>query len=196
MTVQQPGAAFTRGTVKVGEFELDYAGKPGGRERDSGVLPGSAGLEMSLAKDVLARNHRVVEINPPGWGGKDDLSRPMPMSEIGELLAGAADQLVGGPYFVIGTSMGGTNALYAAARLPRRIRGLILEGSMSPARLTDLHAPPPVPADPGKEPSAAEPDYPLPPFNPRKPWATEDFIHAADGQPLQHVPLGDARVPP
>lgn len=180
--VDRPGSQFAQAEVVVGEFTLDYvyAGPP---DADVTVVsfPGSAGLEMSVAKDTLAQNFQVVEINPPGWSGKDDLARPMAMSELGELLGEAANQLVPRPYFLIGTSMGGTNAVYAAARNPERVRGLILEGSMSPSTPNDMRLPPPVlPADANGDQVAPEPaglpPYPLPPLNPKKPWATEEFV--------------------
>lgn len=169
-----PGASFVRATSPAGEFILDYA--HAGPE-DSAVtivsLPGSAGLEMSTAKDALARKYRVLEINPPGWGGKADLNRKMSMSEVGALLAEAVDHLVNGPHYLIGTSMGGVNALYVAASHPDRVRGIILEGSMAPARLEDLNGPPEAA---GENSGAEESDYPLPPVHPKKPWATAEYI--------------------
>jgi pimeloyl-ACP methyl ester carboxylesterase len=168
----QPGSAFRFGSVTAGEFTLDYAeAGPCDTPVTLVSLPGSAGLEMSTAKDILAQNWRVLEINPPGWGTKDDLHRPMEVSEIGELLAEAAAQLVDGPYHLLGTSMGGCNAIHAAASHPERVSGLILEGSMSPVAPQDLRMPAPaqVETDDG-------PNYPLPPVDPRKPWATEDYI--------------------
>jgi pimeloyl-ACP methyl ester carboxylesterase len=181
---EQPGSGFTRGTVSAGEFTLDYieSGPPNAAITVVS-FPGSAGLETSVAKDILAQSVRVVEINPPGWGGKDDLAREMDMSECGRILAEAANKLVEGQYFIIGTSMGGANAIHAAALQPERVRGLILEGSMAPSAPEDLRMPPPVP--PGSESdqtpppatdSAEAPAYPLPPFNPKKPWATDDYV--------------------
>jgi pimeloyl-ACP methyl ester carboxylesterase len=174
-----PGATFRHGTVRAGGFTLDYAeAGPADAEVTLVSFPGSAGIEMSTAKDDLARRHRVVEINPPGWGGREDLARPMPVGEIGTVLGEAANQLVDGTYFIIGTSMGGVNAIHAAAQYPDRVRGVILEGGMAPAQLEDLIVPPPV--VPENDATAAEgegePAYPVPPFDPRKPWATEEFV--------------------
>jgi pimeloyl-ACP methyl ester carboxylesterase len=185
--VERPGSLFVMGSVPTGEFTLDYAvAGPVDAEATLVSFPGSAGLEMSTAKDALACVYRVVEINPPGWGGKDDLSREVDMQELGRLLVDAANKLVPGSYHILGTSMGGVNAIHAAALHPDRVRGLILEGSMAPARPEDLWAPPPaiVDATAVGEPaySTADADastaaaYPLPPFNPKKPWATEDFV--------------------
>jgi pimeloyl-ACP methyl ester carboxylesterase len=166
-----PGAAFRRGTVPAGEFTLDYASAGPDDARLTLVsLPGSAGLELSAAKDRLAAEYRVIEINPPGWGGKSDLTRPMSQAELGELLAQAATALTDGPFALLGTSMGGTNALYLAAAVPDRVLGIVLEGGMSPAAPEDVRVPPPA-GRPG--PPAA---YPLPPVHPGKPWATHEYM--------------------
>ncbi|GAA4351890.1 alpha/beta fold hydrolase [Angustibacter luteus] len=182
MVVQQPGAPFTYGTVKAGEFVLDYAeARPDAPTETLVSFPGSAGLEMSPSKDILAERYRVIEINPPGWGGKDDLNRPMPMAETAQLLAEAANQLVQDRYYILGSSMGGVNAVYAAAAHPERVKGIILEGGMAPAREQDVIVPPPPrpePDAPVQAPFQSEgaPQYPQPPVNPKKPWATDEFI--------------------
>ncbi|MGW1563020.1 alpha/beta fold hydrolase [Streptomyces sp. NPDC002144] len=166
---EAPGAAFRRGVVNAGEFTLDYAeAGPVGPRATIVSLPGSAGLEMSTAKDLLAAEYRVIEINPPGWGGKTDLNRPMAQSELGTLLAEAATKLVDGPFVVLGTSMGGINALYLAAQEKERVLGVVLDASMGPSTAEDLIAPP---VDPGAE-------IPLPPTHPKKPWADRDYLAA------------------
>ncbi|KAL3460180.1 hypothetical protein BJX64DRAFT_290502 [Aspergillus heterothallicus] len=160
--VTLPGAGFVHKTVPAEEFTLHYA--EAGPSNPAGTivsLPGSAGLEMSTAKDQLAERYRVVEINPPGWGDHADVSRELPQSEIGVLLAEAVKQLVDGPFVLIATSMGGANALYLAEQIPERVRGIVLEGSMAPCRPQhDL--------------------YPLstsqPPIHPKKPWATPGYV--------------------
>ncbi|MGD6749744.1 alpha/beta fold hydrolase [Streptomyces sp. BH105] len=171
--VNVPGSAFRRGTVPAGEFTLDYAeAGPSDAPVTLVSLPGSAGLEMSTAKDRLIDTYRVIEINPPGWGGKTDVNRPLPQSELGDLLAEAATTLVDGPFVVLGTSMGGANALYLTARSTDRVRGIVLEGSMSPARPEDLRMPPADEETTPKDPA----DYPLPPVHRNKPWATHAYM--------------------
>ncbi|MFD5258269.1 alpha/beta fold hydrolase [Streptomyces bobili] len=171
--VNAPGGAFRRGTVPAGEFTLDYAeAGPADAPVTLVSLPGSAGLEMSTAKDCLIDAYRVIEINPPGWGGRTDVDRPLPQSELGDLLAEAATALVDGPFVVLGTSMGGTNALYLAANVSDQVRGIVLEGSMAPSRPEDLRMPPPAEDATPKDPK----DYPLPPVHPNKPWATHEYM--------------------
>ncbi len=176
MTVEitKPGKDFQHGTVAAGDYTLDYAAA-GPSDADVTIVsfPGSAGLEMSTAKDQLATKYRVVEINPPGWGGRGELTQKMTMGEIAAILSDAADQLIAGRYVLIGTSMGGINAIHAAAAAPERVQGIILEGSMAPALPDDLWFPEPPKVDPDAAPAEG---YPLPPVNPKKPWADEDFI--------------------
>lgn len=178
---KQPGEAFRHDTVKAGEFVLDYAeAGPADAPVTIVSLPGSAGLEMSRAKDELAQRHRLIEINPPGWAGKDDLDRPITTSELGALLAEAIGSLVTGEFFLIGTSMGGANALEVAAVLSDRVRGIVLEGSMAPTQDADHHIPPAQILAAAKTldapPPGAPSDYPLPPTHPKKPWATPEFV--------------------
>ncbi|MGW2890014.1 bifunctional 3-(3-hydroxy-phenyl)propionate/3-hydroxycinnamic acid hydroxylase [Streptomyces griseoruber] len=159
--VPRPGAAFTRATVPAAEFTLHYAeAAPTAALGTIVSLPGSAGLEMSTAKDRLAERYRVVEINPPGWGDQTDVSRPMSQSEIGALLAEAVAHLVDGPFVLLATSMGGANALHLAARIPDRVQGIILEASMAPSRPEDLRS----------LPTGA------PVIHPNKPWATPGYV--------------------
>ncbi|KAJ5390464.1 uncharacterized protein N7496_001532 [Penicillium cataractarum] len=159
--VTLPGAKFVHKTIPALEFTIHYA--EAGPSNPAGTIvsiPGSAGLEMSTAKDQLAGRYRVLEVNPPGWGDQTDVSRPMPQSEIGVILARAVEQLVDGPFVLIATSMGGGNAMYLASQMPDRVRGIILEGSMTPCRPQDL-----------RPMSTSQP-----PIHPKKPWATQAYV--------------------
>lgn len=179
--VEMPGREFKHATIPAAGFTLDYAIAGPAHGKTIVSLPGSAGLEMSIAKDLLAKKYRVIEINPPGWGGKTDLDRAMSQEEIGKLLAEAVDKLVSDSYVLIGTSMGGTNALWLAYHAPTRVRGIVLEGSMAPAVLEDLKVP--LISKEQREAMAravdvksGAPSFPAPPTHPRKPWATADFF--------------------
>lgn len=179
--VALPGQAFRFSTVTVGDWELDYAeAGPSSPAATIVSLPGSAGVEMSTAKDRLAQWYRVVEINPPGWGGRGALNAPMSQEDIGGVLAEAATKLVEGRFYLLGTSMGGANALYVAARRPDRVIGVIHEGSMAPSRLEDLQMPPLTQEQREMMAQALERGdplpYPAPPPHPRKPWSTAEFF--------------------
>jgi pimeloyl-ACP methyl ester carboxylesterase len=175
--MEEPGKGFRIDAVQAGGFTLKYAeAGPSSPKATIVSLPGSGGLEMSTAKDILAQSYRVIELNPPGWGDQTDLDRPMAQSELGGILAEAIRKLVRGPYYLIGTSMGGANALFVAAIDPDNVLGIIHEGSMAPCRLDDMRLPPPtkeqMDAAYGGGSGAIVPNYPVPPVHPRKPWAT------------------------
>lgn len=176
-----PGKPFKQGHVEAGGFTLVYAAAgPADAPATIVSLPGSAGLEMSTAKDKLAEKYRVIEINPPGWAGREDLTRPMSQQELGALLGEAANTLVAGRYFLLGTSMGGANALYLAEAYPDRVLGIIFEGSMAPAR-GDVDVKVPPMTDEQRESmveavSAGRNPYPSRAPHPRKPWATDAYV--------------------
>ena len=179
--MEMPGKNFKWGTIEAAGFTLDYAeAGPANPKATIVSLPGSAGLEMSTSKDRLAQTYRVIEINPPGWAGKDDVNRPMPQSEVGAILAEAIGKLVKGKFYVIGTSMGGANALFVAEHLPDQVAGIIHEGSMAPCRPEDMMMPAPtkeqIEAMHQMGESGAPPNYPMPPIHPNKPWATHEVM--------------------
>lgn len=188
--VPMPGREFRDGHVEAGGFRLQY--KEAGRA-DAPVLislPGSAGIEMSRAKDLLISNYRIIEINPPGWGDDPELTREMEQEEIGKILGEAANKLVTGSYHVLGTSMGGGNALWLAYHYPQRVKSIVLEAGMAPLRHSDLTNPlieraqvrqrleagqSPVGPPPGAQPANGAAAYPTPTVNPAKPWATREY---------------------
>jgi len=134
-----PGAGFKQGDVAVRGYRLLYAIAGEGPVLVS--LPGSAGLEMSRGKDLLARHCTVVELNPPGWGPRNDVSGTMDQRELADLLAEALEALELGPCHLLGTSMGGVNALWLALNHPGRVKSLILDAAMTFADPAHLRNP-------------------------------------------------------
>src|SRR5699024_11497668 len=105
--VFRPGRDFISGTVEARGYTLDYAwAGPKHPEATIVSLPGSAGMEMSTAKDLLIGQYRVIEINPPGWGTRDDLDTHMDQSELGTILSEDIVIMVGWVFIVIGNSLG------------------------------------------------------------------------------------------
>lgn len=170
------GAPFKRGVVASFGYEVPYAQAGSGDVIIS--LPGSAGLEMSTAKDMLAGDFRVIELDPPGWGETQPLQAEMKQRQLAIILAEAVSALGVERYHLIGTSMGGTNAMWVAQQFPDRVRSLTLEGPMVFCRPEDLVNPDTSFIDALRS-GAPAPDvsaYPAPPPHPRKPWATADFF--------------------
>lgn len=174
----EPGSKFKRGVVASYGYEIPYADAGEGDVIVS--LPGSAGLEMSTAKDLLAEKFRVIELDPPGWGDTPALAAEMKQQQLAVILADAIKALGIETYHLVGTSMGGTNAFWLAAQFPDRVKSIILEGPMLLNRTEDLVNPDEsfIHALRAGAPAPDMSAYPAPPAHPRKPWATADFFRA------------------
>ncbi|MEQ6335697.1 alpha/beta hydrolase [Sphingobium sp. MK2] len=171
-----PGKDFKRGTVESYGYVVPYA--EAGEGEVVVFLPGSAGLEMSTAKDMLSAEYRVIELDPPGWGETPQVTARMKQRQLAVILADALIELGVETCHLVGTSMGCTNAMWIAEQFPDRVQSLVLEGPMLFYRSEDL-------ANPDEGPiialrnGAPPPDvsaYPAPPAHPNKPWATADFF--------------------
>lgn len=123
---QAPGAAFRRHAVEVAGVEVGYW------EAGSGpplvMLPGSAGLDFSVAMDLLALDFRVIALDPPGWGNAPDTGRVNTRRELAEQMAGAVEAIGIERYALVGTSMGGSVALFMALSHPERLSAVVLDG--------------------------------------------------------------------
>jgi pimeloyl-ACP methyl ester carboxylesterase len=123
-----PGSKFKQSDVEVRGHRLLYARAGDGPTLVS--LPGSAGFELSFGKDLLAERFTVVELNPPGWGPRDDVSGKLDQRDLADILAEAIDKLGLGPVHLLGTSMGGVNALWIALNHPSMVKSLVLDAAM------------------------------------------------------------------
>jgi pimeloyl-ACP methyl ester carboxylesterase len=133
-----PGSKFQQNEVEVRGYRLLYASAGDGPVIVS--LPGSAGFELSFGKDLLAERFTVVELNPPGWGPRDDVSGKLDQRDLADILAEAIDKLGFGAVHLLGTSMGGVNALWMALNHASMVKSLVLDAAMAfmePAYLRD-----------------------------------------------------------
>ena len=94
-----------------------------------GTAIDSAELSYGPSLPALARHHRVVALDWPGYGLSERPPSDMSMSELMELLAGFMDQVSVERAHLAGFSMGGAVALGFALRAPQRIESLTLIGS-------------------------------------------------------------------
>jgi len=174
----QPGADFKRGVVSAFGYEVPFAEAGTGDAIIS--LPASAGLEMSKAKDMLARDYRVIELDPPGWGETPSVAAAMKQRHLAAILAAAVEEIGIERYIVMGTSLGGVNALWLARQFPDRVSAMVLEAPMAFYRQEDLINPEAekmIQAIRSGALSRYDADIPPPPVHPQKPWATTDFFH-------------------
>jgi pimeloyl-ACP methyl ester carboxylesterase len=121
---------------------------------------------------------RVIELNPPGWGGQSPLQHRIDQRDLATVLAAAVEELGIGDYHLHGASMGGVTALWLAVQFPSRVRSLSIEGGMNFVRECDFISMESIRV---LERMVAEqnPDgegYPRAAPHPRKPWLNAEFF--------------------
>jgi len=170
-----PGSKFKRGSVEAFGYEIFYAESGEGDTLVS--VPGSAGLEMSVAKDMLAENFRVIEFDLPGWGESPAVHAKMRLRQLATILVAALDELTIEKYHLLGTSMGANVALWLASMQPEKVLSMTFEGPMLFHTQDDLRNPvdviPMIQQGLEYDPTI----YPAPPPHPMKPWADERYFH-------------------
>ncbi|HLX89602.1 MAG TPA: alpha/beta hydrolase, partial [Acidimicrobiales bacterium] len=86
------------------------------------------GADWDLVADRLARDHRVLVPDRPGYGASTP--EPLGMAENSELLAELLVAKGSAPATVVGHSYGGGVSVLLAHRHPELVRGLVLVGSV------------------------------------------------------------------
>ncbi|MGI4880895.1 MAG: alpha/beta fold hydrolase [Janthinobacterium lividum] len=121
-----PGKGFKEGYVDVDGWHVHYIEKGKGPVIVS--MPGSGGMEFSTAKDILANEFRVIEINPPGWGPDELTPRVRDMKDMAQVFLHVLDKLGVGKFHVLGTSMGCNHAAWVTLLAPDRVLSFTGEG--------------------------------------------------------------------
>ncbi len=103
-------------------------------------LHGAGGLRINPAHKLLARHHRVIAFEMPGFGASPENARTQDQAELAGTMAHAASALGLDRFNLMGTSFGARTALYLAAQTPERVVALVLE---SPAAIRPAGAAPP-----------------------------------------------------
>lgn len=100
-------------------------------------LPGSHRDFRWLAA-ALRNEVRLVRIDMPGFGGSAMRDPPRAWPKLAALVSAFAEQVIGGPYAVLGHSFGGPLATHVAVHDPR-VRGLVWLASVGlrPHRLLE-----------------------------------------------------------
>lgn len=89
---------------------------------------GSSSTSFAFQLDELARSHRVVAWDAPGYGRSADPGGPPGMLGYAETVAEVIKEL-GGPVHLLGVSWGGVIALQLALTSPELLRGMLLLGA-------------------------------------------------------------------
>jgi len=87
---------------------------------------GASRLVWRRAAPRLARERLVLAPDLPGLGGSAPAGSGFDLDEVAGVLAGALSERAGGPFDLLGTSLGGAVAVHLAAGYPELVRRLIL----------------------------------------------------------------------
>lgn len=116
---------FREGYVEADGFRIRYM--EAGRGTPLVHLHGTGGPRLTPAHDLLSRQHRVVLFEMPGFGQSPENTRTRTMPELAATMALAIKNLGVDAFDLMGTSFGGTTALWLALQEPGRVRALVLE---------------------------------------------------------------------
>lgn len=116
---------FREGFVEADGFRIRYL--EAGQGAPLVHLHGAGGPRLTPAHDLLARHFRVVAFEMPGFGQSPENDRTRSMSELASTMARAVANLGLDTFNLMGTSSGGTTALWLALQAPERVLALVLE---------------------------------------------------------------------
>ena len=122
--------AFREGFVEADGFRIRYM--TAGEGTALVHLHGAGGMRVSPAHELLARKHRVIAFEMPGFGASAENTRTRDQAELARTMAAAAGALGLDRFDLWGTSFGGKTALWLAAQSPELLTALVLE---SPAAI-------------------------------------------------------------
>ncbi len=74
---------------------------------------------------LLGTNHRVIAADLPGFGESPALGDGFDLEEVAGAVADSLAQEAGGPFDLVGNSLGGAVAFLLALRHPERVRRLV-----------------------------------------------------------------------
>ena len=118
--------SFREGFVEADGFRIRYMEDGDGPPLVH--LHGAGGLSLTPAHDLLARTHRVIAFEMPGFGDSAANTRSLTMRNLAATMAEAAEALGLSSFDLLGSSFGGKVSLWLAALHPSLVRTLVLEG--------------------------------------------------------------------
>ena len=130
--------AFKEGYVEADGFRIRYV--EDGHGPPLMHLHGAGGLRLTPAHDLLSRRFRVVVFEMPGFGESPENTRTENMPELASTMAQAVTKLGIETFNLMGTSFGGTTALWLTLQAHGRVLALVLE---APAAIRPQGSAPP-----------------------------------------------------
>jgi pimeloyl-ACP methyl ester carboxylesterase len=120
-----PGAGFREGAVEADGFRIRCM--EAGQGMPLVHLHGAGGLRLTRGHDLLARHHRVIALEMPGFGTSPKNTRTQSMDQLAATMAAAVTALGIDTFNLMGTSFGGKVALWLALQQTQRVQALVLE---------------------------------------------------------------------
>jgi pimeloyl-ACP methyl ester carboxylesterase len=132
MAEQSTVSAFVERKVDADSFTIRYleAEPPSGGGSPLICIHGAGGLRLSPMHETLARTHRIIALETPGFGASPANERSRDMAELAATLCAAVAALGIPSYNLMGTSFGGKLATHMALQEGDKLQSLIL---LSPA---------------------------------------------------------------
>jgi pimeloyl-ACP methyl ester carboxylesterase len=132
------GEAFAEGFVEADGFRIRYV--EAGNGPPLICLHGGGGLRLAPAHDILAKKHRVIAFEMPGFGASPENCRSASTEDLGRSMNAAAAALGLDRYSIMGTSFGSKVALWMAIERPKAVESIVL---ISPAAIREYQGPVP-----------------------------------------------------
>jgi pimeloyl-ACP methyl ester carboxylesterase len=183
MAEQSKVAAFVERKVDAHGFTIRFleGGPPSGGAVPLICIHGAGGLRLSPTHEILARTHRVIAFETPGFGTSPVNERSRDMAELAGNLCAAVAALGVTSYNLMGTSFGGKLATHMALRDGEKMQALIL---LSPAVFRPAGRPPMATPEERRKVMHAHPErFPLPPHNPEEDSKHQTLVRRLIGPP-------------
>ena len=141
-----PAVPFEEGFVEADGFRVRYL--EAGEGPPMVCLHGAGGPRISPGYELLARHHRVIAFEVPGFGSSAVNDRSGSMEELAATMCEAVAGLGLSQITLLGSSFGGRLALWMAVREPERLVSLVLvaPAAILPERPAGQGGPPSDPA--------------------------------------------------
>jgi pimeloyl-ACP methyl ester carboxylesterase len=183
MAEQCTVSAFVERKVDADSFTIRYlAASPQSNGTDPLIcIHGAGGLRLSPMHEMLARTHRLVAFETPGFGSSPANERSRDMAELAATLCAAVGALGIRSYNLMGTSFGGNLATHMALQEAEKVQSLIL---LSPAVFRPAERPAMGTPEQRREVMHAHPErFPLAPSNPEVDSKQETLVRRLIGPP-------------
>jgi pimeloyl-ACP methyl ester carboxylesterase len=183
MVEQNTGSAFVERKIDADGFAIRYL--EAGRKSDGTVpvicIHGAGGLRLSPMHEMLAKTHRVIAFETPGFGASATNERSRDMADLATTLCAAIAALGISDYNLMGTSFGGKLATHMALQDRDKVQSLVL---LSPAVFRPSERPSMATPEERRKVMHAHPErFPLAPADPDVHLKQETLVRRLIGPP-------------